>query len=124
MSRLPHPDSGWADCPRCRHRLLRWRAYRPSRERAWIDWDESRWLVPVPLVGLGLTLLLVMQVPLLLGGSRGRVLVLTVGGLGFLWAAGVAASRHRWRLNRRRVLMENLRPDDWVCTLCLHSVSA
>ncbi len=126
MSRLPHPDSGWADCPRCRHRLLRWRVYRPSRERAWIDWDESRWLVPVPLVGLGLTLLLVTQVPLLavLGGSRGRVLVLTVGGLGFLWAAGVAASRHWWRLNRRRVLMEHLRPDDWVCPSCLHSVSA
>ncbi|WP_158590198.1 hypothetical protein [Deinococcus sp. RM] len=42
---------------------------------------------------MGLTLLPVMQVPLLavLGGSRGRVLVLTVGGLGFLWAAGVAA---------------------------------
>ena len=49
--------------------------------------------MPVPLVGLGLMLLLVTQVPLLavLGGSRGRVLVLTVGGLGFLWAAGVAA---------------------------------
>ncbi|ALW88613.1 hypothetical protein [Deinococcus actinosclerus] len=127
MSRLPHPDSGWADCPRCRHRLLRWRVYRASRERPWIDWDEDRWLVPVPLVGVGLTLLLVTQAPLLLavlGGSRGRVLVLTVGGLGFLWSAGVAAARHRWRLKRRRVLSDRLSPDDWVCPSCLHSVSA
>ncbi|MHA0040649.1 hypothetical protein [Deinococcus sp. PEB2-63] len=126
MRRLSHPDSGWAECPRCRHRLLRWRAYRPSQERPWLDWDEDRWLVPVPLVGLGLTLLLVTQVPLLLtvlGGSRGRLLGLTVGGLGFLWAVGIAAARHRWRLNRRRVLMEHLRPDDWVCPSCLHSVA-
>lgn len=101
MRRLSHPDSGWAECPRCRHRLLRWRAYRPSQERPWLDWDEDRWLVPVPLVGLGLT----------------------VGGLGFLWAVGIAAARHRWRLNRRRVLTENLRPDDWVCPSCLHSVA-
>lgn len=120
----------WRECPRCRTPMVRWDSFQRHPERVWVNWNPEDWPVS-PLVVMLAALLLIGAVSPALGewlmqGSGPRSGTRTFNfmmGVGALLATAYAVVVWWRRGQKRKALAQGLKPQDWICPNCLHTVA-